>query len=111
MAEAGVDPKKSLLWWRYKSSVWTQVVSDVLGKDSIVSLSGGAPLGAAYLAGLGLGIIPEPAYIRENYVKTDRVVIPSMAAGKRYEEYYQVYRLLYKETKDLMGKLAGITNE
>lgn len=113
MAEAGVDPKKVIaVGGGTKSSVWTQVVSDVLGKEQYcVTQSGGAPLGAAYLAGLGLGIIPEPAYIRENYVKTDRVVIPSMAAGKRYEEYYQVYRLLYKETKDLMGKLAGITNE
>ena len=113
MAGAGVDPKRIIaVGGGTKSRVWTQLVSDILGKEQYcIDQEGGAPLGAAYLAGLGMGIIPDPACIREKYVKIQRVVKPSAEAGKRYEGCYQIYRMLYEETKNSMKKLAQITNE
>ena len=85
---------------------------DILGKEQYcIDQEGGAPLGAAYLAGLGMGIIPDPACIREQYVKIERVVKPSAEAGERYEGCYQIYRMLYEETKNSMEKLVQITNK
>jgi len=113
MAEAGVDPKRIIaVGGGTKSRVWTQLVSDILGKEQYcIDQEGGAPLGAAYLAGLGIGIIPDPACIREQYVKIERVVRPSAEMEERYEGYYQIYRTLYEETKDSMKKLAQIINK
>lgn len=110
MAEAGVDPKRIIaVGGGTKSRVWTQLVSDILGKEQYcVEQEEGAPLGAAYLAGLGLGVIPGPACIREQYVKTERIVKPSAKSKKRYEGYYEIYRVLYEETKNSMKKLAQL---
>jgi xylulokinase len=110
MAEAGVEPKKIIaVGGGTKSSVWTQIVSDIIGKDQYcIAQDVGAPLGAAYLAGLGVGIIPNTAYIRDNFVKIGRVVRPSSATGRIYDQYYRIYRSIYEETKNSIRQLAQI---
>ena len=108
MREAGVAPRRIIaVGGGTKSAVWTQIVSDILGREQSVCRSLGAPLGASYLAGLGTGLIPSISHVKENFVKMDRVVKPGDFAGE-YQKYYQIYRSLYENSKEVIANLTEL---
>ncbi|MDI3547810.1 MAG: xylulokinase [Halanaerobiales bacterium] len=108
MKEAGVAPEKIIaVGGGIKGTVWPQIISDVLGKEQYcLEQSSGAPLGAAFLAGLGTGIIPDRSLIKEKWIKIGRVVKPSLSTHNVYQKYYQMYRSFYEKTKNCIHQLG-----
>jgi xylulokinase len=92
-----------------RSSQWLQIQADILGKPIQTTLSvEQASFGAAIVAGVGVGIYPDipracAAVVRLN----PRVTEPIVANAPLYEEGFQLYRELYRDTSRLFGKLAG----
>lgn len=90
-----------------KGGLWTQIVSDVLGRPQVLpSVTIGACYGDALLAARaanlsdGSGWNPPAA-----------TVTPDPAVGRLYEELYGIYRDLYPATRDAAHALAALSRD
>lgn len=108
LEQAGANPKRNIsVGGGIKNTVWPQIISDITGREQdCVAQALGAPLGSAFLAGLGAGIIKDIRSLREKWVKIERNIKPSAAINYKYEKYYQLYQPFYQATKDLIHKLG-----
>jgi xylulokinase len=89
-----------------RSAVWMRIAADVLGRP--VQLLEGHPgscLGAAYVAGVAVGALPDWGRMHR-FVRPGRVVEPDPRAAAPHEEGYAAYRALYATLKDFYPRLA-----
>jgi xylulokinase len=85
------------------SRLWTQIKADVTGKDIEVPESDLAtPLGAALLAGVGVGVYGDFDEATERTVCVKRRQRHDKDSRPAYDAGYRVYRQLYEQLKDLM---------
>lgn len=74
------------------SRLWTQIKADVTGKTIKVPTSDTATtLGAAILAGVGVGVYKDFAQAVKETIVITRVQEPDMEAHAQYEKYMQLY--------------------
>ncbi len=93
-----------------KSRTWTQIMSDITGSEQLCySNSMGAPAGAAYLAGIGIGAFKDMSVMRNKWIRDTWLVKPKQDNRYIYEKLYKLYRSLYLSTKKQMHELAEIT--
>jgi len=87
------------------SLLWTQIKSDITGKPIVVPSSDTATtLGAAILAGVGVGIYESFEEAIDLTVKVTRTHTPNMENHKVYEKLYPIYLGLYENLKELMQR-------
>ena len=92
-----------------RSKIWRQIVTDVINlPQQYVAKSAGAPVGGAFLAGIGTGLIQEWNEINE-WVKVTDTSRPNVANHERYSKTYKIYRSLYEHLKQDFADLATIT--
>ena len=104
--EMGMDvPKRCfIVGGGAKSDLWVKILADVTGLDMIrVKGNVEAPLGDAFLAGLGIGVFNDKHDIKkwvdhEEPVKSEEREV--------YERLYEVYKDLYEHTKEDMWRLS-----
>ena len=100
-----LDPECYLVGGAAKSNVWTQIFSDVTGyvmKRTKQDVE--APLGDAFLAGLGTGIFKQPEDIKKwTLFKED--TLPNKSNNQTYNKYYNLYKQLYLNTQKIMEQL------
>ncbi len=81
-----------------RSSLWTGIVSDVIGRPVLVSETPEATaLGAAILAGVGAGVYPDAAAGARRATKVAREHRPTDASPK-YQALYSGWRQAHDET-------------
>jgi xylulokinase len=86
-----------------QGGLWTQVVSDVTGREQEVrEHSVGASYGGAFLAA---GLVTEASIDAWNPVRD--VVRPEPATRAEYDEVYRLYRQLYTASADVVHALAA----
>jgi xylulokinase len=79
-----------------------QLKADVLGRPLIVpKVSEAACCGAALLAGQGIGLYPDPAYIAQTRITMDARYAPCEPATSYYRDHLEVYKGLYPLVKAL----------
>ena len=84
------------------SELWTQIKADITGKQIIVPSSDtSATMGAAMLAGVGVGIYKDFEDAVTKYVKVKRTHEPN-TESQTYQKNYRTYLELYRNLKDLM---------
>lgn len=87
------------------SLLWTQIKSDVTGKPIVVPASDTATtLGAAILAGVGVGIYDSFEEAVALTVKEQRSHEPNNNYKAVYDKIYEIYLELYRNLKDTMKK-------
>ena len=85
------------------SRVWTQIKSDLTGKTIVVPFSDTATtLGAAILAGIGVGLYKSYEEAVQMTVKVTRRHEPDMEKHELYKKNYETYLALYHDLKELM---------
>lgn len=85
-----------------KSSLWCQILSDVLGLPvKVPVVKEATALGAAILAGYGAGIYKDISRAAEDLVKWDTTYVPNMDNHKLYCNMYEQWRKLYKAQLDI----------
>lgn len=90
------------------SLFWTQLKADITGKDIIVPYADEATtLGAAILAGVGVGVYSDFYEARERTLKIRRRHTHNNADKEVYDQAYQTYLKLYQNLKDLMKEEAN----
>ncbi len=111
LAEAGVEITRIVATGGgTKSRVWTQIIGDVIGRDQeIVASPYGAPLGDAFLAGLGIGLFHDVSPLRGSWVQATGVVRHDPARTRVYDAYFKVYRGLYGKLRESMHALAELS--
>lgn len=102
--EAGADVKMlRAMGGSANSLLWTQIKSDIVGKPITVPSSDTATtLGAAILAGVGVGMYRDFEEAVSLTVKDKRSHEPLKENQAVYEEAYQKYLKLYENLKDMM---------
>ena len=90
------------------SDLWVQITADVLERP-IARLKNhpGSSLGAAFVAGMGVGAIDDWGRIA-GYVGPDRIFEPAAANVTAYRDAYGIYRELYERLRDLYPRLGRL---
>lgn len=89
-----------------KSSLWPQILADVTGYPvRLLKSRVEAPLGDAFLAGLGTGVFSEASELK-SWLEYEKTLSPQMKNKKIYDEYYAEYKDLYPSLKDNMSRMS-----
>ena len=89
------------------SKVWKQTVADVLGRHlTPVVDHGGASLGAAFVAGVGAGLLAN-WQAAAGYVKCGPAINPRVEYAAPYEEGYEMYLELQQLLAPISHRLAA----
>jgi xylulokinase len=90
------------------SALWRQITADVLGLR-LEQISGhpGSSLGAAFVAGMGVGLFSDWGEI-ERFIRIASVTEPNPEDHERYQKLFGLYREIYEALKDKFPVLAGI---
>ena len=90
-----------------KSSLWRQILADVLEAELVTTnTTEGAAYGAALLAGVGAGVWPDvDTACAQTIVITDRIA-PIAENIDRYRALYEQYRNLYPTLKSTLHALS-----
>ncbi|MHB8280256.1 MAG: xylulokinase [Candidatus Humimicrobiaceae bacterium] len=87
------------------SLIWTQIKADVTGKTIKVPSSDTATtLGAAILAGVGVGLYSSFEEAVRKTVKVKREHIPNKDNFEVYDRQYKKYIKIYRQLKDIMDQ-------
>lgn len=87
------------------SLLWTQIKADVTGKPIVVPSSDTATtLGAALLAGVGVGMYKDFDEAVKMTVENKRYHVPNQSNRAVYDGNYKRYRSLYENLKDMMSE-------
>ncbi len=79
-----------------RSHVWTQIKADITARTIRVPLGDNATaLGAAMLAGVGVGMWPDARSAAERCVRFEREHEPEPESFAAYQDAYRIYRMLY----------------
>ena len=79
-----------------KSPLWSQILADVLGIPvKVPAVKEATALGAALIAGYGVGIYDNISETAKKLVKIDHTYLPDMENHKVYTEMYAHWRKLY----------------
>jgi len=89
-----------------RSEKWLQIKADITGRVfRSLKIPDAACLGAAILAGRGIGVFSSVKEGIQEMVRYKKEFIPRRERQKRYENKYRVYRRLYKALKKINSKL------
>jgi xylulokinase len=90
-----------------RGEFWMQNKADVVGKPiEVPRVEEATPLGAAILAGIGVGIYKDEQDAFEQVGRPGRVYQPNAALSQVYAQGFEVYRQLYPALADIHGTIA-----
>ena len=85
-----------------RNRLWMQNKADVTGKViEVPALDEATTLGAALLAGIGLGIYSDEKDAFQKTYKEGRIYEPDPDRQKEYEDYYRIFKKLYPSLKEV----------
>lgn len=88
-----------------KDPLWRQITADAVGVDiRYITDNPGSSLGAAFIAGISVGLFKNWNEI-DKFLTHSVVVIADQKNHKLYEKYYKLYRKLYEALKPLYEEL------
>jgi xylulokinase len=109
MLEEGVKPSRIIgAAGGTKNREWMQIVCDIANINmTILEQESSAALGDAFMAGVGAGYYKN---LKDNarWVRQVSSITPNPMNTQIYEPYYQIFRRLYEQTKDLMHELDAL---
>jgi len=91
-----------------RSPVWRSIFADVLGTPVVLTdAEQGAALGAALLAGVGIGQFRDLAEATRATVRITDTIEPNLERAATYDALYGVYHELYASLRDHFKALAS----
>lgn len=91
------------------SPLWRGMLADVFGTTvKTVTSKEGPALGAAILAGVGVGIYKNVQEACSKVIKTKKEHKPNKDNSIEYEKYYSIYHSMYATLKDSFKALSNI---
>ncbi|MCL2864104.1 MAG: FGGY-family carbohydrate kinase [Lachnospiraceae bacterium] len=94
-----------------KSKLWRRILTDIFNQPTaFLENRVGAPFGDAILAGVSVGVFPDFSIAKEKRKFSDYME-PNKEMNKRYMEYYQLFKSLYRNVKDDYVTLAKLVEK
>ncbi len=91
---------------------WNQLKADVLGVPvAVPRVREAALLGAAILASVGAGLLPDITEGTNQMVRIDAVLEPVPARHQQYSDLFSVYKRLYPDLRSAFHQLGTRTEE
>ena len=91
-----------------KGGLWTQIVSDVTGREQHVpEQTIGASYGDALMAAIGIGEVPPET----DWTRTGQTITPNPDTRETYDALYRSYCDLYPATKTIAHQLAELQEQ
>jgi xylulokinase len=88
------------------SDIWCQVRADILQKPlQRTATRDAGVLGAAMMAGVGVGLFPSLQEAAADFVVLDRTFEPDTSEHGRHEERFKLYQSLYTQLKPINASL------
>lgn len=93
----GIDPDRLVaVGGATRNEFWMQNKADVVGLPiEVPEVEEATPLGAAILAGIGVGLYKDEQDAFERVYKPGKIYQPDHQLAPKYAELYQIYRQLY----------------
>ncbi len=92
-----------------QSTAWNQIKADVTGFPvAVPQVTEAALLGAAVLAGVGAGLLPDITTGANRMVRIKSILEPNPSRHRLYTDLYGVYERLYPDLCDAFHQLSGI---
>jgi xylulokinase len=106
----GVKPEQIVaIGGAINNAFWMQNKADVLGRPiEVPQLDEAVPLGAAILAGIGVGLYRDERDAFDRVYKPGRTYEPDATLAARYAEWFQTFEQVYPALRDLNGKLRAM---
>jgi xylulokinase len=92
-----------------QNAFWTQNKADLVGKPfEIPPIEEATPLGAAILAGLGVGLYRHEQEAFERVYRAGRVLEPDRRLTAQYAERFEVFQRLHPALKEIHAALRRL---
>lgn len=91
-----------------QSSLWCQIVADVLGVDVELPGNGDASFGAALLAGVGVGAFADEAAAAKAAIRVSRRIAPNPENTGFYTEAHGIYVDIQKALSPIHHRIARL---
>jgi xylulokinase len=88
-----------------KSSLWCQIVCDVLGVPVLRPRNDDSSFGGALLAGVGVGVFDSEIAAVKNAVKIEKELVPNEADHLRYNRLFELYGKAVHNLRDFYAEL------
>jgi len=89
-----------------RNEFWMQNKADVVGRPAEVpDVEEATPLGAAILAGIGLGLYRDENEAYQRVFRPGRTFEPNPERASRYAEWFEIYRELYPALRPINHRL------
>jgi xylulokinase len=90
-----------------RNRLWRQIQADVFGTEVMAtSIREQAGVGAAMLAGIGIGLFSSPEEACDRIISYGPTTHPIPKNCDRYNEMYEIFKGLYPKLKEDFGKIA-----
>lgn len=105
----GVKPDKLVVvGGAARNKFWMQNKADVVGVPiDVPEVADASPLGAAMLAGIGVGLYRDEQEAFERVYKPGKIYEPDPKLVSQYAEWFQIYQQLYPALKPVSRQLYG----
>lgn len=91
-----------------RSDFWNQMKADIFQRPvSVLEVSQTGCLGAAMLAGVGIGIYPDIVSANENMARIKTNILPNLDHAEKYEMAFRHYLDMYPAIKPLFTEQEG----
>jgi xylulokinase len=109
MAAGAVIAEMYVCGGQAQSQLWNQIKCDVLGLPvSVPRVREAALLGAAILAAVGSGLLPDAVSGATRMFDIEDTYTPDPSRHARYSAQYAVYRRLYPDLKEAFHQLSTV---
>jgi xylulokinase len=91
-----------------RNEFWMQNKADVVGRTlEIPEVEEATPLGAAILAGIGVGVYEDEEDAFARIYQAGKIFEPDPERSKKYAEWYEIYREVYPAVTPVNHRLFG----
>jgi len=92
-----------------KSRLWRKIISDITGIKQLYSKKTlGAPMGDAFLTGVGVGVFRKFSDIR-SLINDLEITSPDKELFELYNRFFEIYLEIYRATESYLDKLNRLT--
>jgi xylulokinase len=106
-ASLGVTPDRFVaVGGGAQNAFWTQVKADMVGKPfEIPHIEEATPLGAAILAGIGVGLYRDEQEAFQRVYRPGHVFEPNLRLTSQYQERFHIFQRLYPALREIHADL------
>jgi len=106
----GVKPEKFVaIGGVTQNKFWMQNKADMVGKPiEVPEIEEPTPLGAAILAGIGVGLYQNVQDAYEQVYKPGKIYKPNQELMKKYHQWFKTFERIYPSLKDLNAQLHSL---